>query len=69
MIGLKKINSNISILGMENVLEKITRKKDVQQIQDLAQAGALGDHGPDVPQPVEQEYRLESVSVRQNTQD
>ena len=61
--------SNFVISGMEIVLEKITRKKDVQQNQDLVQAGAPGDHGADVLQPVGQEYRLESVHVKQNIQD
>ena len=54
---------------MEIVSEKTTRKKDVQQRQGHAQAGAPGDHGLDVPQPVGQEYRLESVLVKQNIQD
>ena len=60
--------SNFVISGMEIVLEKITRRKDVQQNQDLVQAGAPGDHGLDVLQPVGQEYRLESVLVKQNIQ-
>ena len=54
---------------MEIVLEKTTRKKVVQQNQDHVQAGAPGDHGLDVLQPVGQEYRLESVLVKQNIQD
>jgi hypothetical protein len=50
-------------------LDKIFRKKDVQQNPDLVQAGAPGDHGLDVLQPAGQEYRLESVLVKQNIQD
>jgi hypothetical protein len=54
---------------MEIVLEKTIRKKFVLQNQDHVQAGAPGDHGLDVLQPVGQEYRLESVLVKQNIQD
>ena len=67
--GLAQTNPNVFISGMEIALEKTTRKKDVLQNQDLVQAGAHGDHGLGVLQPVGQEYRLESVLVKQNTQD
>ena len=61
--------STFFILEMELVLEMTTRKKVVQQNQDHVQAGAPGDHGLDVPQPVGQEYKLESVLVKLNIQD
>ena len=61
--------SNLFVSGMDIALEKTTRKKVVLQNQDNVLAGAPGDHGLDVLQPVGQAFRLESVLVKQNIQD
>jgi len=54
---------------MEIVLEKIMRRTIVSQNLDLVLAGAHGDHGLVVLQPVEMELRPESDLVVHSLQD
>ena len=58
-----------SISGMETVLVKMKRRTVVKQNLELVLAGAHGDLGLVVLQPVEREPRQERELVEHNLQD